>query len=141
MVFDLEKAKREADKNSVNQEAKRRKMRQDVKKIMDTIERQKIRRGEAFGPLGIHDWRDRFGRIRRICLLTCENPLFDQIIMVCILVNCIFLALVDPTTDVEPKYQQVVCRSHLIDTYPVSPVLKNNNISLVYLHMTIKAPL
>jgi hypothetical protein len=115
MIFDLEKAKREADKNSVNQEAKRKKLRQDVKKIMDTIKRQQIRRGEAFGPTGVEKdggfigkVKHNMGQLRRMCLLSCENPLFDQFIMVCILVNCVFLALADPTTNQEPKYQTVV---------------------------------
>lgn len=113
MISDLEQAKRESESNSVNQEAKRKKLRKDVKKIMDTIERQKIRRGEGCGPITttrtfVEKLRELGGRLRRACLLSSENPLFDQFIMMCILVNCIFLALVDPTTDEEPRYQQVV---------------------------------
>jgi len=47
------------------------------------------------------------GQVRRRCLQACEHPWFDRFIMVCILVNCVFLALVDPTEDVEPEYQVV----------------------------------
>mmetsp|Transcript_1005 Transcript_1005/g.1224 ORF Transcript_1005/g.1224 Transcript_1005/m.1224 type:complete len:2440 (-) Transcript_1005:185-7504(-) len=46
------------------------------------------------------------GKIRQFFLATCEHPRFDQFIMVCILVNCVFLALTDPTVETEPQYQE-----------------------------------
>jgi hypothetical protein len=48
------------------------------------------------------------GKVRQFALAAIEHWLFDQFIMGCILVNCLFLALADPAADEEPEYQEVV---------------------------------
>jgi hypothetical protein len=50
----------------------------------------------------------RGGQVRRAAEQVVSAPAFDQFIMLCILVNCVFLALTDPTTDVVPRYQTVM---------------------------------
>jgi hypothetical protein len=47
------------------------------------------------------------GWLRQQCLRVCKHAYFDQFIMVCILVNCVFLAIADPTTAVESPVEQV----------------------------------
>jgi hypothetical protein len=48
------------------------------------------------------------GWLRMRAYQTIKHPAFDQAIMVCIVANCIFLALADPTAATVPTYQVVV---------------------------------
>jgi hypothetical protein len=77
--------------------------------IIIVIIKKKTRRGRGCVgclPKGILE--EEGGKIRQFFLSVCEHPKFDQFIMICILVNCVFLALSDPTANEEPQYQEVV---------------------------------
>ena len=46
------------------------------------------------------------GALRQQCLQTCRHPYFDQFIMVCILVNCVFLAVAGPGDDARSPVEE-----------------------------------
>jgi hypothetical protein len=71
------------------------------------------------------------GRIRQFFLATCEHPRFDQFIMICILVNCVFLALTDPTVEVEPPYQ-VIAGHVFLAIFTIECLCKLIALSLLY---------
>jgi hypothetical protein len=58
------------------------------------------------------------GWLRKMAYMTIKYSLFDQLIMICIIVNCVFLALEDPAAAELPDYQRVV--SWLIWQNPAS---------------------
>jgi hypothetical protein len=56
------------------------------------------------------------GLLRQQALRTIENPRFDEFVMMCTIVNCIFLAFDNPKAAATPLFQAVVCTS-TIPTY------------------------
>ena len=67
-----------------------------------------VRRGDGCEGMPTAFLRHHGGKLRMHCEAVTVHPLFDQFIMLCILVNCIFLAMADPTTDKVPMYEEIV---------------------------------
>jgi len=65
-----------------------------------TLGLQAVRRGEGCtGVLPTGGPAETGGWIRMKAEQATRNPLFDQFIMLCIIINCVFMAAADPTTD------------------------------------------
>lgn len=66
-----------------------------------------------------------------------KHPAFDRIVMVCIVANCVFLALADPTATTVPTYQVVVSFRPVVLSQSSSFARKEfvNELTLALLNM------
>ena len=76
-------------------------------KMQDTLNRQAIRRGQGCDDYLAGPFRRWGGELRKLSERAVSHPMFDPFIMTCIVVNCVFLAMADPTTDTVPEAEEV----------------------------------